>query len=67
MSRDREPVRGDPGEYTRDKTAFVSQALREKKEIPGVDPQLGLVALGLAREDFAGHFVDTLGDQVTQP
>ena len=52
------------GEYTRGKTAFVSQALREKS--PGLDPQLGLgqVALGLAREDFAGHFVATLDARV---
>jgi hypothetical protein len=48
------------GEYTRGKTAFVSQALRERS--PGLDPQpgLGQVALGLAREDFAQHFVATL-------
>jgi hypothetical protein len=33
----------------------------------GLDPQLGLgeVALGLAREDFAGHFVATLDEQAT--
>ncbi len=53
------------GEYTRGKTAFVSQALREKSS--GSDPQLGLgqVALGLAREDFAGHFIATLDTQET--
>ena len=35
--------------------------------ISGLDPQLGLdqVALGLAREDFAGHFVATLDARAT--
>ncbi|HEY6710798.1 MAG TPA: nucleoside hydrolase [Rubrobacter sp.] len=53
------------GEYTRGKTAFLSQALREKS--PGLDPHLALgqVALGLAREDFSGHFVATLDAQAT--
>jgi hypothetical protein len=55
------------GEYRRGKTAFVSQALRKKT--PGLYPQLALgqVALDLAREDFAGHFVATLDAQATQP
>jgi purine nucleosidase len=53
------------GEYTRGKTAFVSQALRENS--PGLDPQLGLgqVALDLARDDFAEHFVATLDARPT--
>ena len=53
------------GEYTRGKTAFLSQALREKS--PGLDPHLALGqgALGLAREDFSGHFVATLDAQAT--
>jgi purine nucleosidase len=53
------------GEYTRGKTAFVSQALNENS--PGLDPQLGLgqVALGLYREDFAEHFVATLDAQAS--
>jgi purine nucleosidase len=53
------------GEYTRGKTAFVSQALRENS--PGLDPQLSLgqVALDLARDDFAEHFVATLDARAT--
>ena len=43
--------------------------LWERKKIPWLDMQLALgqVALGLAREECAGHFLDKLGGQVTQP
>jgi len=57
------------GKYTSGKTSFVSQASRQRKKLPGLDPQLavGQVALGLAREDFAEHFVATLAARAPRP